>query len=49
MLGIHGQFAWFDLSLNLMIVGMGSYPVQDGALMMKSLDTLWQGIVQNIV
>ena len=49
MLGIHGQFAWYDLSRDLMIVGMGSYPVQDGNLMMKSLDTLWQGIAQNIV
>jgi len=48
MLGIHGQFAWFDLSRDLMIVGMGSYPVQDGELMMKSLDTLWQGIAQSI-
>ncbi|MCJ8318239.1 MAG: beta-lactamase family protein [Colwellia sp.] len=47
MLGIHGQFAWFDLSRDLMIVGMGSYPVQDGELMMKSLNTLWQGIAQS--
>jgi len=48
MLGIHGQFAWYDLSRELMIVGMGSYPVQDGELMMKSLNTLWQGITQSI-
>jgi len=49
MLGIHGQFAWYDLSRDLMIVGMGSYPEQDGELMMKSLNTLWQGIAKSIV
>ncbi len=48
MLGIHGQFAWFDLQRELMIVGMGSYPEQDGVLMMKSLNTLWQGIAKSI-
>jgi len=48
MLGIHGQFAWFDLKRNLMIVGMGSYPIQDGNLMMRSLNTLWQGIAKAI-
>ncbi|WNC68839.1 serine hydrolase [Thalassotalea nanhaiensis] len=48
MLGIHGQFAWFDLSRNLMIVGMGSYPVQDGDLMMKCLNTLWQTIATEV-
>lgn len=46
MLGIHGQFAWYDLNRELMIIGMGSYPIQDGNLMMKSLDTLWQGIAK---
>ena len=48
MLGIHGQFAWYDLSRQLMIVGMGSYPVQDGNLMMSALDTLWQGIALRV-
>ncbi|WOH36740.1 serine hydrolase [Thalassotalea fonticola] len=48
MLGIHGQFAWFDLSKDLMIVGMGSYPVQDGELLMRSLDTLWQTIATEL-
>jgi len=44
MLGIHGQFAWYDLRRELMIVGLGSYPKQDGPLMMKTLQTLWEGI-----
>lgn len=48
MLGIHGQFAWFDLQRELMIVGMGSYPTQDGDLMMNALNTLWQGIAQHL-
>ncbi|WNC72068.1 serine hydrolase [Thalassotalea psychrophila] len=48
MLGIHGQFAWFDLPRNLMVVGMGSYPVQDGDLMMKCLNTLWQKIATEV-
>jgi len=46
MLGIHGQFAWYDLRRELMIVGLGSYPKQDGPLMMKSLQTLWEGIAE---
>lgn len=41
MLGIHGQFAWFDLPKELMILGFGSYPQQDGKLMMTGLRTLW--------
>lgn len=46
MLGIHGQFAWYDLNRKLMIVGNGSFPKQDGPLMMQSLNTLWQSIAQ---
>ncbi len=46
MLGIHGQFAWYDLTRQLMLVGVGSFPQQDGALMMHSLNTLWQGVAQ---
>jgi len=42
MLGIHGQFAWFDLTRNLMMVGNGSFPKQDGRLMMRALKTLWE-------
>ena len=42
MLGIHGQFAWFDLTRNLMMVGNGSFPKQDGRLMMQALKTLWE-------
>ncbi len=44
MLGIHGQFAWYDLTRDLMIVGVGSYPKQDGDLMMTVLKSLWHGI-----
>lgn len=44
MLGIHGQFSWFDLRQSLMIVGVGSYPKQDGPQMMRSLKTLWHGV-----
>ncbi len=44
MLGIHGQFAWYDLKRDLMVVGMGSYPKQDGDLMMSVLKLLWDGI-----
>lgn len=44
MLGIHGQFAWFDLRKDLMIVGFGSFPRQDGPLMMTCLKRLWLAI-----
>jgi CubicO group peptidase (beta-lactamase class C family) len=44
MLGIHGQFAWYDLQRKLLLVGFGSYPAQDGPLMMTALSTLWQTI-----
>jgi CubicO group peptidase (beta-lactamase class C family) len=33
MLGIHGQFAWFDLPRELMIVGYGSFPVASSPLL----------------
>lgn len=48
MLGIHGQFAWFDLEKDLMVVGMGSYPKQDGPLMMTTLKTLWHTIAEHV-
>lgn len=44
MLGIHGQFAWFDLSAQLMIVGQGSYPVQVAPAMTWALSTLWETV-----
>jgi hypothetical protein len=47
MLGIHGQFAWYDLRRELMMVGVGSFSQPDGDLMMRSLDTLWQGVAGN--
>ena len=44
MLGIHGQFAYANPSKQLLIVSVGSYPKQDGALMMSSLKQLWQQV-----
>ena len=44
MLGIHGQFAWLDLERQQLIAGFGSFPVQDGKLMMATLRTLWHTI-----
>jgi CubicO group peptidase (beta-lactamase class C family) len=44
MIGIHGQFAWFDLQRELMLVGVGSFPQPDGELMMRALNTLWLGV-----
>jgi CubicO group peptidase (beta-lactamase class C family) len=44
MLGIHGQFAWYDLERKLLLVGFGSYPLQDGQLKMTAQNTLWQTI-----
>ncbi len=44
MLGIHGQFAYANPSKQLLIVGQGSYPKQDGALMMSCLKQLWHQI-----
>ena len=48
MLGIHGQFAWYDLKRQLMLVGVGSFPQQDGDLLMRSLNTLWQGVAKHL-
>lgn len=48
MIGIHGQFGWFDLQRELMLVGVGSFPQQDGELMMRSLNTLWLGIASQL-
>jgi len=48
MLGIHGQFAWFDLNREIMMAGVGSYPTQDSELMMRSLNTLWQQVAIEI-
>ena len=49
MLGIHGQFAWFDLKHDITMVGVGSYPKQDGPLMMQSLQTLWSTVAEKIL
>ena len=48
MLGIHGQFAWYDLHRQLMICGFGSYPQQDGELMMRVLRDLWHSIADKV-
>lgn len=44
MLGIHGQAAWFDLEQELMVITLGSYPKQDGDLMMSTFKQLWNTI-----
>jgi len=31
-----------------MIVGMGSFPNQDGRLLMRSLNTLWQQVATTV-
>ena len=49
MLGIHGQFAWCDLQHQILIVGVGSYPRQDGTLMMTTLRQLWHTIRDKII
>ena len=48
MLGIHGQTAWFDLNQDLMVITQGSYPKQDGTLMMSSFKALWNGISEHV-
>lgn len=48
MLGIHGQFAWIDLTRDLMMVGLGSFPKQDGNLMMNTLKVLWEETAQKL-
>jgi len=49
MLGIHGQFAWCDLQNQLLIVGVGSFPRQDGPLMMATLKQLWHTIRRQLI
>lgn len=44
MLGIHGQFAWFDVTAQLMIVGMGSYPVQVAPTLVDAMRQLWAAV-----
>jgi len=44
MLGIHGQFAWFDLRQALMIIGYGSFPVATSPLQMSAQQELWRRI-----
>jgi hypothetical protein len=48
MIGIHGQFSWCDLKNDLLIVGFGSYPKQDGFLMMSTLKILWQNLADTV-
>lgn len=45
-LGIHGQFVYFDLPAELMIVGMGSFPVQVAPLLRDGLNQLWSEITR---
>jgi CubicO group peptidase (beta-lactamase class C family) len=44
MLGIHGQFAWFDLQRELMVVGHGSFPVATSPLLALAQQELWRRI-----
>ncbi len=44
MLGIHGQFAWFDQNRELMICGFASYPVQVDKIMTDTLQQFWQTV-----
>lgn len=44
MMGIHGQFAWFDQNRKLMICGHGSYPLQVDPQLIGNLQQLWQKI-----
>jgi CubicO group peptidase (beta-lactamase class C family) len=44
MLGIHGQFAYFDRPADLMIVGFGSFPEQTSPLMKACLTRLWRTV-----
>ncbi len=48
MLGIHGQFAWIDLERDVMMVGNGSFPQQDGPIMMGALKILWEETAQKL-
>ena len=49
MLGIHGQFAWFDLERELMVVGYGSFPVPTSPLLTLAQQQLWRRIGEAIV
>ena len=44
MLGIHGQFAWFDLEHDLMVIGYGSFPVPTSPLLTLAQQQLWRRI-----
>ena len=44
MLGIHGQFAYFDRPRDLLICGVSSYPTQLDALMTECLFALWRAV-----
>ncbi len=48
MLGIHGQFAYFDLPRGLLIVGVSSYPTQLDGLMTECLQTVWRAISEAV-
>jgi CubicO group peptidase (beta-lactamase class C family) len=48
MLGIHGQFAYFDLPEQLLIAGFGSFPEQTAPLLGACRDQLWSVITEAI-
>jgi CubicO group peptidase (beta-lactamase class C family) len=48
MLGIHGQFAWFDLERELMVVGYGSFPVPTSPLLTLAQQQLWRRVAEAV-
>jgi CubicO group peptidase (beta-lactamase class C family) len=48
MLGIHGQFAYYDLNNELMITGFSSHPTQDDATLFMALLELWKKITLSL-
>jgi hypothetical protein len=44
MLGIHGQFVYFDLPRELMIAGLGAYPVAVSPLLTACRGVLWEAV-----
>jgi CubicO group peptidase (beta-lactamase class C family) len=48
MLGIHGQFAWFDLERELMMLGYGSFPVPTSPLLTLALQQLWRRVAEAV-
>lgn len=48
MLGIHGQFAYMNRALDLLVVGMSSFPDQANAVLILSQLEMWNAIAAEI-